>query len=257
MDLGITNRVALVTGGSRGLGKHAALALAREGARVAICARGADTLEQAAAEIKQTGATVLPVPADITDPADARRLVETVTAELGPVDILANNAGGSRGSTLLNTSDEDLREAFELNLFGGLELIRLVAPGMRERQWGRIINVASIWGREHGGTFAYMSAKSAVISATKHLALEFAADNVLVNSIAPGSILFEGGGWDRFVKNSSEEQVAAFIQHNLPMGKFGWPEAVGDLVAFLASERASLITGACINIDGGQTKSLI
>lgn len=257
MDLGIAGRVALVTGGSRGLGRHAALALAREGARVAICARGSERLAETAKELEQFSERPVAVSADITNKADTHRLVETVVADLGPVEILVNNAGGSRGSTLERTSDADLREGFELNLFGGLELIRLVAPEMRARGWGRIINIASIYGREHGGSFAYMTAKSALISATKHLAMEMASDGVLVNSVAPGSILFEGGSWERFVQNSPAEQVESFIANNFPMGKFGWPEAIGDTVAFLASERASLITGACLNVDGGQSKSLI
>lgn len=257
MDLGIKNRVALVTGGSRGLGRQAALSLAREGASVAICARGADRLEATLEELKSLGSPAVAATADVTDTESLRTLVERVTSELGPIDILVNNAGGSKGTTLQATSDEDLRAAFELNLFGGLELIRQVAPAMRSNGWGRIINIASIYGREHGGTFAYMTAKSALISATKHLALEMAKDGVLVNSIAPGSILFEGGGWERFVESNTEEHVAAFIANNLPMGKFGWPEAVGDLVAYLASEQAGLITGTCINIDGGQGKSLI
>jgi 3-oxoacyl-[acyl-carrier protein] reductase len=128
---------------------------------------------------------------------------------------------------------------------------------MRERGWGRIVSIASIWGREHGGTLAYMSAKAALIAATKHHAVELAKDGITCNTVAPGSILFPGGVWDRFVSSQPKETVAAFVAENLPLGRFGWPEPVGDLVAYLASERAGLITGACINVDGGQSKSLI
>ena len=135
--------------------------------------------------------------------------------------------------------------------------MKLVIPHMQAQRWGRIINISSIWGREHGGNISYMAAKAGLIGATKHAALTLAKDGVLVNTIAPGSILHPGGTWDRFQQDNSPEFVQSFIEQNLPMGRFGWPEPLGDLVAFLASERASLITGACINIDGGQSKSMI
>jgi 3-oxoacyl-[acyl-carrier protein] reductase len=174
------------------------------------------------------------------------------------VDILVNNVGGRRGGqSLEDTTEQDFLDALMLNLFSAIRLTRLALPEMRRRRWGRIINIASIWGREYGGTIAYMTAKAALIAFTKGLARQVAKDNVLVNSVAPGSILFPGGGWDRFIRTNPPEVVEEFIARNLPMGRFGWPEPVGDLVAFLASERASLITGACINIDGGQSYSLI
>lgn len=135
--------------------------------------------------------------------------------------------------------------------------MKLVIPHMQEQKWGRIINIASIWGREHGGNISYMSTKAALIGATKHAALSLAKDGILVNSIAPGSIAHEGGSWERFQNENSPDVVESFIAQNLPMGKFGWPEPLGDLVAFLSSERAGLVTGACIVIDGGQSKSMI
>ena len=128
---------------------------------------------------------------------------------------------------------------------------------MKDRRWGRIVNIASIWGREYGGGLGYMTAKAALIAFSKHMALSLASYNVLVNTLAPGSIQFPGGNWDRFVNGNPPEVVEAFIAHQLPMGKFGWPEPVGAMVAFLCSEKADLITGASINVDGGQSKSLI
>ena len=119
------------------------------------------------------------------------------------------------------------------------------------------MNIASIWGREAGGSAPYMTSKAALVALTKNMALSLAKDGVLVNCVAPGSIAFPGGGWDRFQQNQTEEAVAEFIDRNLPMGKFGWPEPVGDLIAYLSSDRAGILTGACINIDGGQSKSLI
>ena len=258
MDLGIKDRVAIVTGGSRGLGRQAALSLAKEGVKVAICARTEGTLKDTVQELKSQGVQAIGVVADTTAPESVQHVYDRTVAELGPVDILVNNVGGRRGGPDFDeTTDAQFRETFELNLFGALRLIRLALPGMRERRWGRIVNIASIWGREHGGAIGYMSAKAALIAATKHLALEVAKDSVLVNCVAPGSVLHPGGTWERFTRENSPEVVKEFIDRNLPMGKFGWPEPIGDTVAFLASERASLITGACINVDGGQSRSLI
>ncbi len=257
MDLGITDKVALVTGGSRGLGRHAALALAREGVQVAICARTEETLQATVQELQALGGRAIGIVADITDPEAAAHLHQQTVAELGPVDILVNNVGGSRGRHPIETTEEQYREAFDLNLFGALRLIQAVTPQMQQRRWGRIINIASIYGREFGGGASYMAAKAALIALSKHLALTLASDGVLVNSVAPGSIAFPGGGWQRFQDQQPPEVVQEFIKHNLPMGRFGWPEPIGDIVAFLASERASFITGACINVDGGQSRSLI
>lgn len=257
MDLGIKGKIALVTGGSRGLGRYAALALAREGVNLAICARTAETLTETVEELKGCNVSAVGVVADITAAGAPGQIYETVLNDLGPIDILVNNVGGSVGGNLAETSLEEFKRAFDLNLFAAFELCKLVTPHMQAQQWGRIINIASIWGREYGGKIAYMSAKAALIAATKHMALDLARDGVLANSIAPGSIYFPGGSWDRFQQRESAERVEQFIAQNLPMGRFGAPEPVGDLVAFLASERASLITGACLNIDGGQSKSLI
>jgi 3-oxoacyl-[acyl-carrier protein] reductase len=258
MDLGIKGRIALVTGGSRGLGRSAALALAGEGVDVAICGRTKGTLDQTVEELLALGVRAVGVEADVADLDSIRALHGRVSADLGPVDILVNNVGGTRSREgIEGTSLEELKGTFDLNLFGAYELTRLAVPHMREQQWGRIINIASIWGREHGGNIAYMASKAALIAATKHSALTLAKDGVLVNSIAPGSIAHPGGSWERFQNENSPETVAAFIEQNLPLGRFGWPEPLGDLVAFLASERAGLITGTCINIDGGQSRSMI
>ena len=135
--------------------------------------------------------------------------------------------------------------------------MKLVVPHMQQQRWGRIINIASIWGREYGSNISYMTTKAALISATKHAAITLGRHGILVNSIAPGSIEHPGGSWERFQKDNPPDVVKDFVDHNLPLGRFGWPEPLGDLVAFLASERASLISGACIVIDGGQSKSMI
>ena len=146
---------------------------------------------------------------------------------------------------------------FDLNLFGGYELMRLVLPHMKQQGWGRIVNIASIYGREHGGKLSYMAAKAALIAVTKHAAVSLAKSGVLVNSIAPGSIKHPAGSWERFERDNPPEVVEKFIGDNLPMGKWGWPEPVGSMVAFLASDRAGMMTGACIVVDGGQSHSMI
>lgn len=254
MDLGIAGKTALVTGGSRGLGKHCALSLAGEGVNVAICGRSNDTLERAVAELRALQVRAVGIVADVSDTIQAQSLHEQVVERLGEVDILVNNVGGSLvRSNLPDLSVDDLRAVFDLNLFGGYELMRLVIPHMRARRWGRIVNIASIYGREYGGGFGYMTAKAALIAATKHAAKTLVTDGILVNSIAPGSILHEGGSWERFQNDNPPDVVADFIDRNLPLGKFGWPEPIGDLAAFLASERANLITGACIVADGAQS----
>lgn len=258
MDLGIEGKVALVTGGSRGLGRVAALSLAREGVNVAICGRTQSTLDGTVAEIEALGVRGQGVVADVSDAEAMPALNQAVVGGLGAIDILVNNAGGSRArEDLADLPLDDFKAAFDLNLFGGFQLMREVIPHMRAQKWGRIINIASIYGREYGGNLAYMSAKAALIGATKHAALSLVTDGVLVNSIAPGSIEHPEGSWERFQNENPPEVVADFISRNLPLGRFGWPEPVGDLVAFLASQRADLITGSCIVVDGGQSYSMI
>ena len=258
MDLGISGRNALVTGGSRGLGRQCALSLASEAVNVAICGRTRSTIDRTVAELEDMGVKALGVVADVMQIDDIPRLYDETVNGLGPLDILVNNAGGSAGATTCRIHRSKITaQLFDFNLFSGYELSRLALPHMQEQGWGRIINIASIYGREHGGNIGYMSAKAAVIAETKHAGLSLAGSGVTVNSIAPGSILHAGGSWERFQREQPPEVVEKFIETQLPMGRFGWPEPVGDLCAFLASDRADLITGSCIVVDGGQSHSLI
>jgi len=257
MDLGLDGKVAMITGGSHGLGKQAAAALAREGCKVSICSRGLEQLETTVAEFKAQGYLAHGTQADVTKEADANRFYQETIARLGRPDILVNNVGGRRGSVIFEeTSLDQFREGLEVNLISAIRLVALVLPHMKAQGWGRIINISSIYGREHGGSIDYMTAKAGLIAFSKHLALQLAPINVRVNCVAPGSIDFPGSTWDRFQKNNTPAVVAEFIARNLPAGRFGWPEPIGETVAFLASDRADMITGACINVDGGQSKSL-
>ena len=257
MDLGIEGKLALITGGSRGLGRQAAMALANEGVNIAICARGTDTVNATVNEIASTGVNTKGYTADMGDESAPAELFDKVMNDMGQPDILVNNVGGSMGtSDVVASSIDDFNMVIDLNLWSALRMIKLLLPGMIERGWGRIINISSIYGREAGGTAPYMTAKAAMIALSKHAALSSAKSGVTVNSVAPGSILFPGGTWEKFQQNNTPEAVQEFIDRNLPMGKFGWPEPIGATVAFLASNQADLITGACINVDGGQSHNL-
>ena len=255
MDLGLANRVAIVTGSSRGLGKAAATALAAEGAHVVLNGRTERTLQETADQLRAAGGIVEPVVADVTTLEGCNELVARSFSRFGNVDILVNNVGGGNASSVM-ADDSDWTEAIEWTFWPSLRLTRLVAPGMRERQSGVIIMVASIYGRELGGRSSYQVAKSAQISLAKALAKELAPDNVRVVSVAPGSILFPGGSWWRR-READPEAIDRFVEQEMPLGRFGTPEEVGDVVAFLCSDRASLITGACIPVDGCQGRTLI
>ena len=257
MELSLEGKVAMITGGSRGLGRQIAGTLAREGCKVAICARDEEQLKQTVSEFKGQGYEAQGTRADVIQEEDAARFHQETVDGLGDPDILVNNVGGRRGSVIFEeTSMEQFIEGLHVNLISAVRLSGLVLPHMKNQGWGRIINISSIYGREHGGSIDYMTGKAGLIAFSKHLALQLASSGVLVNCVAPGSIDFPGSTWDRFQRTQTPEVVAEFIDRNLPMGRFGWPEPIGEMVAFLASDRANLITGACVNVDGGQSKSL-
>ena len=255
MNLELTERVAIVTGSSRGLGLAAARALAAEGARVVICARGAEALAQAAAALGG-GDRLRRVVADVSTPEGAARVVDDAVGAFGRVDILVNNVGKAGGAGVADTGDDEWQSAIDQTLFPAIRMSRLVVPHMRAQGGGVILMVASIWGRESGGRMTYNVVKAAEISLAKAMAQQLAPDNIRVNSIAPGSIAFEGGSWWKR-QQEDPEGMDAFVKREIPMGRFGRPEEVGDVIAFLASPRANWITGASITVDGGQSRSNI
>ena len=257
MDLHLTDKVAIVSGSSRGIGKAIAKGLAAEGCRVVLCARDGDVLERTATELRATGAEVLAIAADVGKPEDPVRVVEETLKTFGRIDILVNNAGGARtAGPFLETADPAWQGAIELNVMAAVRFGRLVVPSMQKVGAGVIINISSIWGREAGGTATYNAAKAAEISLAKSLARELAPLNIRVNSVAPGSIFFPGGSWDRRLQ-ADPEGINAFMKREIPAGRFGRPEEVADVVVFLCSGRASWVSGACLNVDGGQSRSNI
>lgn len=256
MDLGLQGKVALVTGGSRGIGRAIVHDFAKEGCHVAFSARGEEALKTTEREVVELGAQVLAVQADMTSTADIERLVNQTVERFGSVDVLVNNVGGSRGGQTWDTPDEDWAEVLYLNLFAAVRATRLVIPLMRQRGWGRVINITSIYGREAGGAMTYNAVKASMNSWSKSLAKQLAKDGILVNVVAPGSVLFPGGSWERR-QQENPTFINNFVRTDMPLGRFGRPEEISAMVTFLASERASLMAGACVNVDGCQSRSNI
>jgi 3-oxoacyl-[acyl-carrier protein] reductase len=196
------------------------------------------------------------VVADLSAPDGAAEVVARTAAGFGGLDILVNNVGLARGAGIVDTTDADWIEAIDQTLFPAIRTSRLAVPHMRRRGGGAIVMIASIWGRESGGRMTYNAVKAAEISLAKSMAQQLARDNIRVNSVAPGSILFPGGSWDRR-QREDPAGIADFVQRELPFGRFGRPEEVGAVVAFLVSPRASWISGASVPVDGCQSRSLI
>jgi 3-oxoacyl-[acyl-carrier protein] reductase len=257
MDLDLEGKVAVVTGSSRGLGLASATALVAEGCRVVICARSNAPLAAAADSLRQLAGNetrVTSIVADLAAPQGAADVVSRAVEVYGGLDILVNNVGLARGTTIVDTSDAEWTEALDQTLFPAIRASRLAVPHMRRRGGGAIIMIASIWGRESGGRMTYNAVKAAEISLAKSMAQQLARDNIRVNSVAPGSISFPGGSW--FKRQQDDPAgIADFVSRELPFGRFGRAEEVGSVVAFLASPRASWISGACLPVDGCQSRS--
>ena len=256
MDLGLAGKVAIVTGGSRGLGLAAAQALVAEGTHVVICARGEDALKHAAGELQKSsasGALVAHIAADVSTEAGNRKVIDAAIKEFGRIDVVINNVGTAKGADLEATTDADWQEAFDQTLFPAIRMSRLAVPHIRKQGGGALIIVSSIFGRESGGRMTYNAVKAAEISLTKSLAQQLAKDQIRVVSVAPGSILFEGGSWWKR-QQSDPEGIARFVKQELPFGRFGKPEEIGAAIAFLASPKASWISGTTVVVDGCQSR---
>jgi 3-oxoacyl-[acyl-carrier protein] reductase len=259
MDLLLRDKVAIVTGSSRGLGLASATALVEEGARVVVCARGEDALHSAASRLRSLAGrddAVLAITSDVSTPDGAAMVVARTIETFGRLDILVNNVGKAGGSDIVSTTDDEWTSAIDQTLFPAIRMSREAVPHLRRAGGGVILIIASIFGRETGGRMTYNAVKAAEISLAKAMAQQLAKDNIRVNSVAPGSISFEGGSWWKR-QQEDPEGIAKFIKSELPFGRFGRVEEVGALVAFLASPRASWISGACVTVDGCQSRSNI
>jgi 3-oxoacyl-[acyl-carrier protein] reductase len=263
MDLSLTGKCAIVCAASKGLGRATALSLAREGARVAICARSAPPLEQAAAEIREaTGAVIVPIVADVSRADDIDRLVDDAARQLGAIDILITNTGGPKSGLFTALSDDDWREAIDSLLMSVVRLSRAVIPHMRARGGGRIINVTSISAKQPvAGLVLSNALRAGITGLARTIANELATDNILVNCVAPGYT-----ATDRVVELAdaaaaregiSAEAVQQRTLAQIPMQRLATTEEFADVVTFLASGRASYVTGTTLQIDGGYVRGLL
>ncbi|MGZ3458650.1 MAG: SDR family NAD(P)-dependent oxidoreductase, partial [Archangium sp.] len=230
-------------------------ALAREGVRVCLSARGAEGLEQAAAELRASGAEVATVAGDVATPEGAAAAVDAAVRAFGALDILVDNVGGSGGAGAFDVATAaQWREVVDRNLMAAVWCGQRAVEVMKARGGGCIVHINSIYGREYGTSAPYTAAKAGLTALTKEMAIDLARHRIRVNGVAPGSILFPGGSWDRR-RQAQPERVEKMVREELPWGRFGTPEEVSDVVVFLCSERARWVTGATVPVDGGQGRA--
>jgi 3-oxoacyl-[acyl-carrier protein] reductase len=266
MDLGLGGRSVLLIGAGRGLGAAAALSIAREQGRVALVSRTRADVEARARECAAAGAPdVLPVAADATDPAQLDAAVEQAAARFGGIDALVTLVGGSQPGGTAELSEADWQDAYRRNFWPAVRASRTALPHLSasaarrgfpaaHREASVILHVASIWGREGGGALSYNTVKAALIALAHEQARELAPRGVRVLSLAPGSILHPGGSWERRLK-ADPAGIGEFVRREIPFGRFGTAEEIGDTIAFLISRRASWIAGACVVADGAQSRA--
>jgi 3-oxoacyl-[acyl-carrier protein] reductase len=262
MDLGLTGKTALVTGGSKGIGRAVAHSLAAEGARVMICSRDAGALAQAAGDIERaTGGRVETISADLSRHAEVGRVAKDAVTRLGRLDILVNNAGAIKGGDFLATPDEEWLDGWSLKLLGYIRMAREVLPHMQRQGSGRIVNVVGAAARNPAVTYMMGgTANAALINFTKALSDLAVKSKVLVTGVSPGPVRTER--WDNLMAQQAKaagQDAADYVRERsqeFPLGRIARPEEVADVVCFLASERASYLTGITVTVDGGITRGV-
>jgi 3-oxoacyl-[acyl-carrier protein] reductase len=249
MDLGLSGKNAVVAGASKGIGKSIAMALAKEGANVAIGARGEEALRATENELVATGVKVFAATCDVGNQQALHEFLETARTNLGSVDILVNNVSALR----FGDEDTDWEISVNIDLMGSVWAAKKVIPWMEESGGGSILFVSSISALEAGSPPSYAAMKAALISYSKTMAVQLASQNIRVNTIAPGSVEFDGGVWDMAKQHNRPFYNMALA--SIPSGRMGTPDEIGDVAAFMVSPRASWLTGTCISVDGGQHRS--
>jgi len=262
MDLNLKSKIALVTASSKGIGKAAANSLAKEGATVIICSRKKNEIEQTAIEIQHsTNSEIIPFVADVSKLEDIQHLFEQIKKQFGTIHILVNNAGGPPTGDLLTMTELEWSRGYELTLMSMIRLSREALPFMIKQKWGRIITITSHAGKEPFNNFIASSTfRSGIHNLTKNISSKYAKDNITINTVCPGHILTES---QKIImekrcieKNISMEEFMTQISKDIPAGRLGNLEEVGNVIAFLASENASYINGINLLIDGGLTKGV-
>jgi NAD(P)-dependent dehydrogenase (short-subunit alcohol dehydrogenase family) len=255
MELGLKGKVVAITGGSEGIGRAAAYRFAEEGSKLALCARRADVLKATADAIRQkTGAEILEVIADAAKPGDMERFIEDTVRKYGRIDVVVNNAGGTGQSPFASVTDDAVQHDMDIKVFAQARTTRAAVPHMKKQGGGRIINLNMVGAKQPGaGQYPTVVTRAAGLALTKMLSKEYAADNILVNAVAVGKI--KSMQQERRAARSklSVEDHYAQTGKTVPMGRMGEAEEVANVIAFLASDAASYITGSCINVDGGQS----
>ncbi len=259
MNINLKNKYVLVTGGSHGIGRSIALVLAEDGCNVAICGLDKQEIEKTTEEIKAKGVKGLGIVADVRILTDVERVIQTIIDSWGTIDILINNVGGGGGriSTSIEEAPEEIwLDVYNKNALAAIRFTTRAIPFMKKKKWGRVVTIASLQGKEGGGRPWYNMAKSAEISLMKTLAMdkELSGQGITFNSIAPGAIIFDNNEWDVF-RRENPEKFKNMVDLKHPLGRLGTPEEIANIVAFLCSEKAGLVNGACIPADGGESKS--
>ncbi|MCJ7617032.1 MAG: SDR family oxidoreductase [Desulfobacterales bacterium] len=261
MNLGLKGRNALVSGGTHGIGRAIALALAEEGCNVAVFSRNSERVEKTKQEIDTKGVDCISMQADVMRESDIKKVIDAIIEKWGTIHIVINNVGGGGrwGSEIVEQTKEEVwQEVYDKNVLSAIRLTMWAIPFMRNQKWGRVVTITSIFGREAGGRPWFSMAKTAQTSFMKALAKKhyLTEDGITFNSVAPGAIMIPDTGWEKMVKENPKE-AEEFVRRELPLGRLGTPEEIASVVAFICSEQATLLNGASIPVDGGQSKRIL
>lgn len=260
MELNLKGKIALITGGTHGIGRAIAIALADEGCKVAVCSRNQTRIDETISILKEKNVDCLGIQADVMNKSDIEKVMGEIINRFGTIHILVNNVGGGGrwGSDIVEETNEEVYlEVYEKNALAMIRFTTLAIPYMRKQKWGRVVTITSIYGKEAGGRPWFAMAKTVETAFMKALSIKhyLAKDNITFNSVAPGAIMIPNTGWEAITEEKLKENTL-FLENNVPVERFGKSEEVADLVTFLCSENAAFINGNSISIDGGQGHSL-